>query len=79
MKNKTIKNTINTINTINTKNAKNKNKKKNKTKHVRFAKKLEHYHKEISYNPIKIPATSRCVEPAHQIKTALVYNVLHTK
>lgn len=71
MKNKTIKNTINTINT---KNAKNK--KKNKTKHVRFAKKLEHYHKETSYNPIKIPTTSTCVEPAKEIKSALVSNVL---
>jgi hypothetical protein len=70
MKNKTIKNTINT------KNAKNKNKKKNKTKHVRFSKKLEHYHKETSYNPIKIPSTSTCVEPALQIKKALVSNVL---
>jgi hypothetical protein len=73
MKNKTIKNTINTINT---KNAKNKKNKKNKTKHVRFAKKLEHYHKETSYNPIKIPTTSTCVEPAVQIKKALVSNVL---
>jgi len=77
MKNKTIKNTINTINTINTKNAKNKKNKKNKTKHVRFAKKLEHYQIETSYNPIKIPATSRCAEPAKEIKTALVSNVLH--
>jgi len=74
MKNKTIKNTINTINT---KNAKNKKNKKNKTKHVRFAKKLEHYQIETSYNPIKIPATSRCAEPAKEIKTALVSNVLH--
>lgn len=73
MKNKTIKNTINTINT---KNAKNKKNKKNKTKHVRFAKKLEHYHKETSYNPIKIPTTSTCVEPAKEIKSALVSNVL---
>jgi hypothetical protein len=74
MKNKTIKDTINT------KNAKNKkNKKKNKTKHVRFAKKLEHYHIETSYNPIKIPPTSSCVEPAKEIKSALVSNVLHTK
>jgi len=73
MKNKTIKNTINTKNA---KNAKNKNKKKNKTKHVRFAKKLEHYHMETSYNPIKIPITSSCAEPAKEIKTALVSNVL---
>ena len=67
MKNKTIKNTN---------NIKNRNKKKNKTKHVRFAKKLEHYHTETSYNPIKIPPTSRCVEPAVQIKKALVSNLL---
>ena len=69
MKNKTIKNK---------RNIKNRNKKKNKTKHVRFAKKLEHYHKE-GYNPIKIPTTSRCTEPAIEIKSALVSNVLHTK
>ena len=72
MKNKTIKNTINTKNAKN----KNKNKKKNKTKHVRFAKNLEHYHKETSYNPIKIPTTSTCAEPAKEIKSALVSNVL---
>jgi len=70
MKNKTIKNTMNT------KNAKNKKNKKNKTKHVRFAKKLEHYQMETSYNPIKIPSTSTCVEPAKEIKSALVSNVL---
>jgi hypothetical protein len=70
MKNKTIKNTINA------KNAKNKKNKKNKTKHVRFAKKLEHYQMETSYNPIKIPTTSTCVEPAKEIKSALVSNVL---
>ena len=70
MKNKTIKNTINT------KNAKNKKNKKNKTKHVRFAKKLEHYHKENMYEHIKIPATSKCAEPAKEIKSALVSNVL---
>jgi hypothetical protein len=68
MKNKTIKDTIKTN--------KKKNKKKNKTRHVRFAKKLEHYHMETSYNPIKIPPTSRCVEPAKEIKKALVSNVL---
>jgi hypothetical protein len=62
MKNKTIK-----------KNIKNK-KKKNKTKHVRFAKKLEHY--KIFYNPIQIPETSKCVEPAKEVKNALVSNVL---
>lgn len=73
MKNKTIKDTINT------KDRNKKHKKKNKTKHVRFAKKLEHYHKETSYNPIKIPTTSTCVEPAKEIKSALVSNVLHTK
>ena len=68
MKNKTIKDTIKTNKKI--------NKKKNKTKHVRFAKKLEHYHIETSYNPIKIPPTSSCVEPAKEIKKALVSNVL---
>ena len=68
MKNKTIKDTIKTN--------KKKNKKKNKTKHVRFAKKLEHYHMETSYNPIKIPPTSTCVEPPKEIKSALVSNVL---
>jgi len=68
MKNKTIKNTI---------NSKNKNKKKNKTKHVRFAKKLEHYHIETIYDPII--NTARCIETAKEIKSALVSNVLHTK
>jgi hypothetical protein len=72
MKNKTIKNTIK--DTIKDKDKK-KNK-KNKTKHVRFAKKLEHYQMETSYNPIKIPSTSTCVEPAKEIKSALVSNVL---
>ena len=72
MKNKTIKDTINTKN----KDKKHKKHYKlNKTKHVRFAKKLERYHTETQYNPIIIPPTSRCVEPAHQIKTALVSNV----
>lgn len=68
MKNKTIKNTI--------KDKDKKKNKKNKTKHVRFAKKLEHYQMETSYNPVKIPTTSTCVEPAVQIKKALVSNVL---
>jgi len=72
MKNKTIKNTIK--DTIKDKDKK-KNK-KNKTKHVRFAKKLEHYQMETSYNPIKIPSTSSCAEPAKEIKSALVSNVL---
>jgi predicted lipoprotein len=67
MKNKTIKN----------KNKKNKkNKKRNKTKHVRFSKKLENYQTESSYNPIKIPDTSKCAEPAIEIKKALVSNIL---
>jgi hypothetical protein len=65
MKNKTIKKSI-----------KNK-KKKNKTKQVRFAKNLEHY--QTYYNPIKIPETSKCVEPAKEVKNALVYNVLYGK
>jgi len=37
---------------------------------------LEHYQIETSYNPIKIPTTSSCAEPAKEIKTALVSNVL---
>ena len=62
MKNKTIK------------NRNKKNNKKNKTKHVRFAKKLENY--QTSFNPIKIPTTSKCAEPAKEIKKALVSNIL---
>lgn len=62
----------------NRKNMKNKNRKtmRKKTKHVRFAKKLAHYHTFRNRNPVEIPPTSKCAEPPKEIKSALVSNVL---
>lgn len=60
------------------KNIKNKNRKtiRKKARHVRFAKKLAHYHRFRNKNPVEIPPTSKCAEPPKEIKSALVSNVL---
>jgi hypothetical protein len=60
------------------KNRKYKNKKtiRKKSKHVRFAKKLSHYHTYRNRNPIEIPPTSKCAETPKEIKSALVSNVI---
>lgn len=62
----------------NRKNIKSKNRKtmRKKPKHVRFAKKLAHFHTFRNRNPIEILPESKCAEPPKEIKSALVSNVL---